>query len=343
MVPSSVMYNRFTFGFLVLKLLSAPSPNAYSYVPGLTNVGNKGVRNEHFRTAKFTVLPELRDELMSCINTSVSKYENSSGPGPWIDMNLLSNSIYCLNSTELSPDSNLIDILFDKMNISVVDLICEQEFYVSLFYCPPFQEIPSRRHGPGAVIILKSLFGFGDLISTINSRPIQRDSIESRAANSFKAYGLENLLASDIVVRTGGPERTFKNSNSIPAVFLEIVVNAPLTNAFGECNYLKSHAVNGTFEFVNESVIIESITASSEDLATVLRKRRPFVSSRINVPQPAIIHDVEKMQKRDMNKFDVVPQLNQRIGGLDKVTRASFVFPPIRLGVNVKKFQYIAL
>lgn len=291
----------------------------------------RGFRFSHELTrSSLYVFPRSIDlhECETAISTGIEKihsnYGNNTGPGPWVDMNVFSGVLSLLNTTRVRADSTIAALLLQSSKVEVVDIIKSKEYCLSLFSCPPYSRIPARRHGPGCVLVYKSLYGFGQMSTIVNSRVIQCDLIESKSLLANRPYELGNLSPSPLVMRTGGPERYYINNNSLPSLFLELAINAPLTNAFGDCDYTVSHSVKGQYEFINTSETIQVKNATQEEIDNLLEFRYENTLTTLTGSDDTVARTESSLQanttllSKHRSKYDVVKTLSTKIGGLDK-------------------------
>lgn len=186
-------------------------------------------------------------------------HSESSNPktqmGTWMDNSDLEIVSNALNDVILSPSSELAMEIANSSTPVILDLCPPSNlFSFTLFHIPPFQKMPSRRHHSGTIILYKSLYGLGYLVSSINSREIQNVAMNGPNISPLfinSSFELQQLITSSsrgtILTRIGGPTRTFQwrssslnigvydmdQSQLTPAGFIELSFYPPANAGYG--------------------------------------------------------------------------------------------------------------
>ncbi len=251
--------------------------------------------------------------------------------GTWINRELYYDLIETFNNSKFNLDtyndkSNYFNLLNNSNEISWSSLSDnDDKFSISLFHLP-LNSYMVRRHDPGTILLLKTLFGSGRINSYVNNRLIQSELLETNFNGLTTAK-----VSSDFISRIGGPYRIFQSQPYLYSseytnctIFLEMAIFPPShlreegnneskdSNNYFILDYLPNHIENNVDIFAESDNIkeksIKRIFPTKQVIDNILKQKNDS-NIKTSIKSNEVLSE--------LNDYDsVYNKLNTNIGGL---------------------------
>lgn len=168
-----------------------------------------------------------------CVSKSLQLYNSGSDyysnpkpqMGTWIDREALKTMVDTLEDTELNQKSEFAMFCCKSPVPIIASMYSSDNVDINLIVLPHDSQSVPFTYAPGTLLFYRSLHNVNKVITDINGRIIQNDTLYDRATVIEENLPSDNLR---VLQRLGGPTRIIQNPNPTEStVTLEVIIHPP--------------------------------------------------------------------------------------------------------------------